>query len=52
MKKVAVCFSGQPRFADIGCLFNRKYFETEETSVDYYLHTWDTQTVAEVVSKT
>lgn len=51
MKKVAVCFSGQPRFADIGCIFNRQYFETEETSVDYYLHTWDTQTVAEVVVK-
>ena len=51
MKKVAVCFSGQPRFAEISCIFNRPYFENEETQVDYYLHTWDTQTIAEHVVK-
>ena len=51
MKKVAVCFSGQPRFAEVACIFNRPYFETKETQVDYFLHTWDTQTIAEVVVK-
>lgn len=51
MKKVAVCFSGQPRFAEVACIFNRPYFETKETQVDYYLHTWDTQTIAEHVVK-
>lgn len=48
--RIAVCFSGQPRFWRIAAENIKQYFNFEgrhspSISTDYFIHTWDTNTI-------
>lgn len=43
-KRVAICFSGQMRNWELASKNILKFFSDENTQVDYFIHTWDTNT--------
>ncbi len=42
--RIAVCLSGQPRTWKTASKNIKKYFELKGATVDYFIHTWDTNT--------
>jgi len=45
--KIAICISGQPRFANFGSYHQKKFADKLPWDVDFYVHSWTQEGVEE-----